>query len=86
MYHVYYIMVVIVGSLEPCIGTPQTRTCLQAVDKPRAQGIGYELVDARVEKAEGLECGPLAPVVYLETHEYGVLPGSNMHVCHVERP
>ncbi len=86
MPRVYYIMVVIVGSLEPCTGTPQTRTCLQAVDKPRARGIGYELVDARVEKAEGHKCRPLAPVVYLETHEYSVLSRTDVHVGHVERP
>ncbi len=60
-------------------------THLQAVDEPRVQRVGDELIDARVKEAKDCKRRPLAPRVDLETHEDGAFPWTNVHVAHVER-
>lgn len=62
------------------------QTYLEAVEKPRVQCIGYELVDACVQEAEDCKCSPLAPIVDLEPHKHCLFAWANVHVAHVERP
>lgn len=60
--------------------------CLQAIDEPRIQCVGYKFIDSSVAKTEDCKGRPFGPVVNLQAHENSVLPWPNVHVPHVECP
>jgi hypothetical protein len=60
------------------------RAYLQTVQEPWIKCVGNKFVDACVEEAEGGECKPFPPAVYLQSHEDSIFARANMHVAHVK--